>query len=106
MTTDVNGHASAQTTARPAGRSVAWFGAMLVVGAAAYAWLAEALWSSVRDQSWAWSAFLGVHLLVTGCSVATAASRGSLAVRVVLVVVTLAVSVYLLMLVWFNVWGT
>jgi hypothetical protein len=101
---------SRDTIAEPsptrANRTAAWFLASLVVGAAAYGSLALTFLSPAHDQSSAWNVFWAIHLLLTGMAVLVAARRGSLALRVVLVIVTLAVSLYSFMFVWFNVWGT
>jgi len=89
-----------------ASRTAVWFLTSLVVAAAAYGLLALALLRPVHDQSWAWNTFRAFHLVLTGTGAVLAARRGSLALRLVLVIVTLAVSMYSFMFVWFNVWGT
>jgi hypothetical protein len=101
---------SRDTIAEPpttrASRTAVWFLASLVVGAAVYGLLALAVLSPAQDRPWAWNAFRATHLLLTGTAVLLAARRGSFALRVVLVVVTLTVSLYSFLFVWFNVWGT
>jgi hypothetical protein len=86
-------------------RTMVWLALGCSCWTVVYLLVVPRLLEPYRIETWAWTAFLLVHLFTFASMGVLAVRRGSLAQRVVAFLGVIALLVYAFFFVWLNVWG-